>query len=142
MSYMSQFPEGKYTVPEFLFSNNWVDVSWGNDACPRFENEELRLAVWVDADIQDNREFDDWKKFTVIELIVNKQDGNELGETTLFDTEDANALDEWLTLYESKQSLEDTIAVMNTIDREHLRDIKDELVTTLARMDEAMANLT
>lgn len=139
MSYITQFGDCLYTIPEFLLNNNWVDVSWGNDVCPRFENEELRLAVWVDADDQANREYDDWKKFNVVELIVNKHDGNTLGETPLFDTEDADALDKWLTLYEAKQSLEDSIAVMNTTDGFH--DIKDELVTTLARMNEAMSSL-
>lgn len=49
--YKTDFPEAEYDVPQELLvvleQRGFDNGSWHNDACPRFWNEKLRLAVWT-----------------------------------------------------------------------------------------------
>lgn len=45
----------------------FVDHSWHNDMCPRFESEALNLSLWVDHSDPQRREFPEMKRFNVYE---------------------------------------------------------------------------
>lgn len=34
-------------LPAFLNSDDWEDISWHNDECPRFTNKKLGIDLWV-----------------------------------------------------------------------------------------------
>lgn len=47
MTYITEFP----TFPPadmISLPVGWADISWGNETCPCFENEDLGLRLWVD----------------------------------------------------------------------------------------------
>lgn len=140
MSYVKEFNASRITVPSFLLGPGWEDVSWHNDVCPRFENEELLLAVWVDYDDPDERKQDDWKKYTVCGFILHANDAPTLSEEDLFATEDADALETWLSLYAVNQHLDrahdelcrlekpdmalaDELASLRQLVKEHMEDV-------------------
>jgi uncharacterized coiled-coil protein SlyX len=142
MSYIKYFGDEKYVVPQFVLDDiEWEDVSWHDDVAPRFENKRLRLAVWTDATDPQDREYpEDWKRLSAVELILHENDASDLGNDTLFETEDSNSLQRWLCLYEAHMHVEDAItAINNSITPEDL--IADELQGLLARLTEQMKNL-
>lgn len=47
MSYQTEFPDFKPADMPAIPAG-FADSSWHNDACPRFENEQLGLTLWVD----------------------------------------------------------------------------------------------
>jgi hypothetical protein len=103
MGYAREFRSEEYAIPGFLFTNiDWEDVSWHNDVCPRWESERLRIAIWVDCIDPTQREYDDWKQYTVCS-IVREDDGTfSLAEDEpLFATEDAVKLENWIAAYDA-----------------------------------------
>lgn len=115
MSYMTQFTvneERVLIVPEFLLRLPWEDVSWGNDAMPRFESTSHMLAVWVDYDNVEDREYEDGNKFTVVRLL-GTTDERELGEETLLATDDDVALERFLAGFEPDELTTEDLAFIN-----------------------------
>ena len=60
MSVQTQFPKSfKNELARLPIPANWMDVSWGNDACPSFEVKRNRarwVCVWIDAEEPSKRE--------------------------------------------------------------------------------------
>lgn len=139
MSYTKEFSD-RISVPDYLLTPPWQDVSWHNDVCPRFENEEIRLAIWVDYDDPADREFDDWRKFTVNELVLRSNDLPVLEEETLFETDDSKKLLEWLELYSVKYFLERTIAAVNDLSKPY-EALADELISAMQLITDHMEDL-
>lgn len=145
MHYTMEFNE-KCTVPEILLQLPWADHSWHNEVCPSFHNvcpsfhnETLKVMVWVDFDNIEDREYDTEKRLIVQELIPRENDEPDIG-TTLFETDNQNALQRWLYLYEVKLHLERAIDSVNeSITLEDI--IADDLQSLIARLDEQMNNL-
>lgn len=141
MGYAKEFNHLEYQVPEFLLnSSDWEDVSWHNDACPRFEDATHRLAIWVAEAEPECREFDDWKQYTAVELKLQSDGTLKLDEEILFATEDAKKLERWLWLYAAKCNLEYASSAFCSMD-EPLEELQDGIATLLAQTDEAMAAL-
>ena len=78
-TYASEFPDFTSSdVPtEFLDASQWVDMSWHNEACPRFysvatltyNGEPARVCVWVEKPNVDEREEPSHPRFGV-ELVT------------------------------------------------------------------------
>lgn len=137
MGYAREFRADIYDVPEFLLKDSsWTDQSWHNDACPRFENKNLRLAIWVAEMEQGDREFDDWKQYLVVGLLPDGQ----LCDSCLFETDDKQALTRWISMYKVKVSLEAAVAVANEMEEPN-EELQDALQTTLALYNECMDKL-
>lgn len=131
MGYAKEFNYLSYNVPEFLLTDpNWEDVSWHNDVCPRWENKELQLAVWVDHHEPECREYEDWKQYTVVGLILHENDCPTLADDTLFATECAKELLSWIQMYTIKQLIESAIDIGNAMEAQP-EEIADGLVSTL-----------
>jgi hypothetical protein len=91
------------TVPErFLDTDNWKDESWGNETSPRFTNQEFSICIWVDYDNPADREIDDSKKFTVVELL---DDEGHSGDNSLLETDDENEVFDFITKRDVEQQL-------------------------------------
>ena len=115
MSYMTQFTvneERPLTVPEFLLKAPWEDVSWGNDAMPRFESEAHMLAVWVDYDNPEDREYEEGSKFTVIQLFGNPGE-LQLGEDVALSTDDQTELECFLAGFEPDEPTAEDLEVID-----------------------------
>jgi len=68
MTYKTEFPDyPENDMPRVPIG--FDDVSWHNDAMPRFENEALGLTLWVDYRDPEQRETPDGKRF----LLVNTE---------------------------------------------------------------------
>lgn len=141
MGYAKEFNHEKYVVPAVLVSAGWEDVSWGNDTCPRWENKELRIAVWVDCINPEDREFDDWKQYTVVGLKLRSDGTTELDDDSLFETEDSTKLDLWIHLHAAKLLVEDTFAILNEAELP-IPDVQDTTVSLLVRLEESLKGLT
>jgi len=140
MGYAKQFDFIKFVVPAFLQTIEWQDVSWGNDACPRFENEDLCIAVWVAEHEPEDREIDDMKEYTVCRLILHKNDCPTLEDDDLFSTDSINKLLEWIELEKSIQTIEHCITVFNNMTTP-IEECQDSLVTCLTRLQEMQKEL-
>lgn len=139
MGYIKAFSD-KITVPDFLQCPPWEDVSWHNDVCPRFENYDLMLAVWVDYDTVEEREYEEWKKYTVVELVERLNDPPHVADEPLFATEDVETLELWLVLYETHKHLEGAVtALQNAIKPEVA--VADELLSVLQMVKDRMDDL-
>lgn len=90
-TYLNQFiinEEHPLTVPAFLLSPPWEDISWGNDERPSFFNHNLMLKVWVDFDRPEDREDEFTRpKFSATHMTV-ELDIVEGSEEHEFDTEE------------------------------------------------------
>jgi hypothetical protein len=141
MGYAKEFNHLEYNIPEFLLKDkNWEDVSWHNDTCPRFEDKEHRLAIWVDCAEPECREFDDWKQYTVVELVPDSDGEMQLADDILFATEDAKKLERWLWLYAAKCSTEYASSALCSMD-EPIEELQDSVATLLAQLEESMTSL-
>lgn len=63
----------------------FIDESWGVEQCPSFRNEDLGLALFVDFENPDDREFPDSQRYTlhstaddghVVAVILSTDDWN------------------------------------------------------------------
>ena len=142
MGYAKEFNHLEYQVPEFLLKDSdWEDVSWHNDVCPRWENKEIGLAVWVDCNEPECREYEDWKQYTVVRLIwLHHDDEVGLADDTEFATENPKKLERWVQLYSAVQPLSDAIGILNKLE-EPIEALMDELVAALAVIKEAQDSL-
>ena len=142
MSYAKEFNHLFYNVPEFLLTDiNWKDVSYRNDVCPRFENKELGLAVWIEANEPSAREYEEWAQYTVVAIKCMLDGATVLCDEDLFQTEVQRNLEEWLTLYETKMLLSEAFKVAGRTMTEDGHDIADELAMLIAMIQEAMDNI-
>jgi hypothetical protein len=135
MGYAKEFNHLEYNVPEFL--TPWTDVSWHNDVCPRFENYTLMLAVWVDCNEPERREYEDWKQYSVCTVLTHGGDDYYLADETLFATEDAEKLEAWLDMYVIKQHLEQAFLLSG----KYGERFADELASLIAEATESMVEL-
>jgi len=76
-------------IPAFILSE-CEDRSWGNETCPHFESEALMLCFWIDFDNPEDREWDDGKKYNVVEVIDFEE--GEIGDETIFATDSEEEL--------------------------------------------------
>jgi hypothetical protein len=142
MGYAREFNHMFYNVPEFLLQNiDWEDVSWHNDVCPRFEDKEHRLAIWVDNMEPELREYEDWKQYTVVELILQSDGTTQLADDIIFATEDAKKLERWLWLRCAKDALEGASSAFCSMD-EPLEELQDSIATLIAQTEEAINALS
>ena len=131
MGYAKEFNAADYEVPSFLQTAYWLDVSWHNDVCPRFENDELMLAVWVETTDPCGREYDDWKQYTVVK-VIDTADGTILEDDSCFETDNVAELQEWLHKYAVKEVILKAFATASLHSWTH--DIADELAELLTRL--------
>jgi len=143
MGYAKEFNHLLYNVPEFLtYSAGWEDVSYRNDVCPRFENKELGLAVWVEANEPCLREYEEWAQYTVVAIKCMLDGATILCDDELYQTEVQHNLEEWLNLYETKMSLELAFASASRTTTEEGHDIADEIALLIAQTQETMDNIS
>ncbi len=86
-----EFDPAKYTIPAFIAeSPDWEDISWHNDACPRFLNTKLKLELFIEADEEANRECESDYRFALHSVVVTPDNtvGNWLGNVAECDTEE------------------------------------------------------
>ena len=141
MGYAKEFNHLEYNIPEFLLKDkNWEDVSWHNDMCPRFEDKAHRVAIWVAEQEPECREYEDWKQYTVVELVLDSDNELQLADDTLFTTEDAKKLERWLWLYAAKCNTEYASSALCSMD-DPIEDLQDSVATLLAQLEESMASL-
>lgn len=148
--YENEFDATKMTVPDFLFGQEWEDVSWHNDACASWHNRDLLLCVWVDYDDPADREMNDyqadgaWKKFNVSPLKRIGEDeyvlDNDDTAADLFQTDDPEKLEQWLKLYEARGYLERAVDAINNAPKPD-ECVADELHTAIAYLNEHMEDL-
>jgi len=131
MSYTKEFNAADYAVPSFLQTAYWQDMSWHNDSCPKFENDELGIVVWIDNIDPASREYDDWKQYTVVK-IIDTSDGTILEDDSCFATDDIVELQEWIHKYSLKEILLDAFTTANRHSCTY--DIADELAELLTRI--------
>lgn len=131
MGYAKEFNAADYEVPSFLQINGWQDVSWHNDISPRFENEKLMLAVWVETSDPAGREYDDWKQYTVVQ-IIDTSDGTVLEDESCFETDSIAELQEWIHKYVLKEILLNAFSTASLHSCTH--DIADELAELLTHI--------
>lgn len=136
MGYAKEFNFEKYTVPAFLQTINWSDESWHNDMCPRFENKTLGVAVWVAEQEPEEREELDWAQYAVIGL---RKDGT-LEDEVMFQTEDANKLELWISIYSLIQGTEAAFLEASSRSEPH-EELCDELATAIALFKEKLTKL-
>lgn len=142
MGYAKEFNHLEYQVPEFLLKDSdWEDVSWHNDVCPRWENKKIGLAVWVDCNEPECREYEDWKQYTVVEIEGQSDGTTVLKDDSLFSTEVQAHLEEWITLYETKMHIESAFTCAGKTMSEEGHDIADQLALLLAETQEVMNEL-
>jgi hypothetical protein len=141
MGYAKEFNRLFYNVPEFLMhSAGWEDVSYRNDVCPRFENKELGIAVWVEANEPSAREYEEWAQYTVVAIKCMLDDTTVLCDDELFQTEVIYHIEEWINMYETKMYLEIAFASASRLMTEEGHDIADELASLIAQTQEVMDN--
>lgn len=139
MGYAKEFNHLFYNVPEVFTTNTaWEDVSWHNDICPRWENKELELAVWVDNMEPELREYDDWKQYTVFAGHVRGDGTFALHDDCIFATEDAKKLEAWLDMFQIKQHLEEAFKLAGPYGER----FADELASLIAECTESMTELS
>jgi hypothetical protein len=137
MRYEKEFNAEAYNIPNFLLT--WDDCSWHNDACPRFENVELGIAVWVETIDPEGREYEDWKQYTIVGIVtIDNGERTELLDDTLFETDDPEKLKAWIAFYTLKDHLENAFAIAG----QYSESIADELAGLIAETQEAMDELT
>ncbi len=86
-----EFDHAKYSIPAFIAeSPDWEDISWHNDACPRFLNTKLKLELFIEADEEANRECESDYRFALHSVVVTPDNtvGNWLGNVAECDTEE------------------------------------------------------
>lgn len=95
------------TVPAWLHDSvEWEDVSWGNDVSPRFENTSLLVAVWVDYDNPNDREYEDYSKYTVQRLTIDERGERHLGNGQLLETDDEAELLDFVRYLPVQQAMD------------------------------------
>lgn len=96
-AYQREF-EGEYPIPQsFTEENGWKDHSWGNDACPRFENEKLSLIVWIEDKRKEYRESQG-----ALYTVFDSNDMYMEKETCLLETEDVSELEKFVDKVKEK----------------------------------------
>lgn len=83
--------DAKYTIPAFIAeSPDWEDISWHNDACPRFLNAKLKLELFIEADEEADRECESDCRFALHSVMVTPGNtvGNWLGNVADCETEE------------------------------------------------------
>ena len=64
MTYRTEFRD--YPIHDMpALPNGFVDASYCNDVCPHFDNEAMRISVWIDYPDKAQREYPEVKRFTV-----------------------------------------------------------------------------
>lgn len=138
MGYAKEFNHENYTIPAFITNNSdWQDVSWHNDVCPRWENGEIGLAVWVDADNLEMREFDDWKRLTIVRIVAEDNGCFVLADDTDYTTDDDKDAERWIRLFQVKTAVEAAQYHMNQLEIP-IEDLADELATVRAILEVQM----
>lgn len=101
MSYKTEFPDfDASTMP--AIPSTWVDISWGNDACPSFHTPE-GLRVWIDYADSEMREFAGFRFIVTVE--------SETAESyDLIQTDDWSEVIR-VTMEHAKQNLMDVLAL-------------------------------
>lgn len=85
-------------VPDFLLKEAyWDDLSWGNDAMPHFTSPHFGIAVYVDYDNPEDREFDDMSRCKYYVYKVDAEDRAE--DESLFEGNDEAELLTFITDY-------------------------------------------
>ena len=133
MRYAKEFNYEDYAVPAFLNTGNWEDVSWHNDICPRWENKELGIAIWVDCIVPEAREFEDWKQYTVVGIKLRQNDTPELDDDSLFETDDSIALEAWVNLHATKLCLEEALDLVEG-QQSPIRDLSSAITIALEKL--------
>ena len=117
--------------------------------CPRFHNDKLGFAVWVDYDDPSERELNTvdgpfeenvWKKFTVVRLIPRANDVSDLAEDVSYSTEEVEKLEQWLALVEALQFAERALDAINDAPKAD-PVLADDLTTLVAQITERMDDL-
>ena len=141
MGYAKEFNFEKYSVPAILHTADWEDVSWGNDICPRWENKDLHIAVWVDCINPEDREYEDWKQYTIVGLTVRSDGTTVLDDDDLFATEDPLKLDIWIHLHASKLLLE---AALDEVTEAEMSapELHDSIAIALKKLEEMLRGLS
>lgn len=138
MGYAKEFNHLEYQVPEFLLKDSdWEDVSWHNDVCPRWENKEIGLAVWVDCNEPECREYEDWKQYTVVKIVAIDRECAVLADDTEFATEDPAELKRWIIMFQIRTHVEIAQALSNQLN-EPAEEVADGLADTHAWLDTYM----
>lgn len=138
MGYAKEFNHEQYTIPKFITSNSdWKDVSWHNDASPRFENKEIGLAVWVETDDPELREFDDWKRLTIVRVVGQDDEILILADDYDYATDDDADAERWITLFQVRTQVEAAQYYLNQL-KEPCEEIADGLADTLAWLNTYM----
>jgi hypothetical protein len=142
-NFTRSFNHEEFTVPNFiLHDTSWEDVSYGNDAAPRWENTDRGLAVWVFQDDPEMRECGcDSFRYVVVELIYIAEGEVDLKDDDVFHTDDEDKLLMFIELYEVKVKLGMTITAVNQMSIP-FPDLSDELVTAMALVDQEIAALS
>lgn len=139
MGYAKEFNHENYTIPEFISKNSdWKDVSWHNETSPRFENEEIGLAVWVDCDNPELREFDDWKRITIVRVVAEDRGCLILADDIYYSTDDDKDAERWIRLFQVKTAVEAAQYHMNQLETP-IEDLSDELATARAILEVQMS---
>lgn len=89
MTYQIEFPN--YPVDDMpALPEGWTDTSWHNDACPSFQNQALRLQVWIEFKNPADREYgDEIKRFGLYNI---DEDGGISDDTAIIETDDWQAV--------------------------------------------------
>jgi len=84
MSYKTEFPDFPAShMPRIPLG--FDDVSWHNDAMPRFESEALGLTLWIDYLQPEKREIETGRRFLLV------HNGHDSADVELIET---NSMDE------------------------------------------------
>jgi hypothetical protein len=70
-TYQNQFGYPIDSEASQLLALGLVDSSWGNDVCPSFTHEGLKILVWVDHPDQDMREIETNPRYCISQLDEN-----------------------------------------------------------------------
>ena len=105
-SYATEFPDFTATdIPlEFLDETQWVDMSWHNEACPRFysvdtltyNGDQARVCVWVEKPNVEDREDPSFPRFGV--ELVTVDDCEQFPTDTLVNCE--NIAQVWVAIWQ------------------------------------------
>lgn len=138
MGYAKEFNHELYTIPAFIEKNpDWKDVSWHNDTAPRWENEKIGLAVWVDCDDPEKREYDDWKRLTIVRVVAEDRGCLVLADDIDYATDDDKDAERWICLFQVKTAIEAAQYHMNQLETP-IEEIADGIADTLAWLNTYM----
>jgi hypothetical protein len=109
-SFTVEFPAfDTATMP--VIPENWIDVSYHNDACPSFDTQK-GLIVFVDFEDLHEREFFEGERFN----LINSEDCDD----TVFSSDDWKAVLDFVAAYRSaemrKEAIADALSFISQLD--------------------------